>query len=132
MRSRAIVAAVLTSASAAQAQEAMGTAGASGTPPASETARQIDDWIASSPAAREREESVISQLTGSDRQIHGEVGLAIGTNGYRSGYFTSVMPIGESGSLTLSYGQEKNGYFHYGYDGFGRMRTEPMLTPPMW
>lgn len=119
---------ILLAAGAAQAQEAMSTAGASGAPPANETSRQISDWIAASPTAREQEQGVLSGLTGPDRQIHGEIGLAVGTNGYRSGYVTSVMPLGDSGSLMLSLGQEKNGYYRYGYDGL--VQGEPMLSPP--
>lgn len=130
MRIVAILAAGLTLAGAARAQEAMGTAGASGSPPSNETARQVDDWIARSPAAQVKDRDVLSGLAATDRQVHGEVGLAIGTNGYRSAYVTSVVPLGDSGSLMMSLGQEKNGYYRYGYDGFGRMRAEPMLTPP--
>ena len=127
MRSAAILATtLLLSAGAAQAQEVMGTAGASGSPPANETARQISDWFASSPAANP---APLQGLGGGapDRQIHGEVGVAIGTNGYRSGYITSVMPLGDTGSLMLSLGQEKNGYYRYGYDG---LHGAPMLSPP--
>ena len=124
---------ILLAAGAAQAQEAMGTAGASGTPPDNETSRQISDWIAASPAAREQEQSVLSGLTGPDRQIHGEIGLAIGTNGYRSGYITSIMPLGDSGSLMLSLGQEKNGYYRYGYDGvLGGGPTLLSPSVPVW
>jgi len=115
-----LTAAVLALASTVQAQEAISTAGASGTPPTDETARQIERWLAESPAAREQEEGVLSGLVGEpDRKIHGEVGMAIGTGGYRSAYISSVMPLGENGTLALSIGQEKNGFRPYGYGFYG-------------
>lgn len=109
MRSVLMAASLAVLAGTAQAQEAMSTAGASGSPPAAETARQIEDWIAASPAAREPEEGVLAQPR--DRKIHGEVGVGAGTGGYRSGYVTTIMPIGDSGSLMLHYGQSKNDYW---------------------
>ncbi|MFT4076426.1 MAG: hypothetical protein QM647_12950 [Asticcacaulis sp.] len=57
------------------------------------------------------------------RQIHGSAGVSIGTGGYRSGYVTSIIPLGETGTLGLAYSQtdygKNNRYFGYGYDGYG-------------
>ena len=124
----------------AQAQEAMSTAGATGiapseinlaaaepaapavtVPPAEtlDTAEQIKRWLADSPAAGREETYGEGVRLPRDRQIHGEVGVAVGTGGYRSGYITSVMPIGETGTLALTIGQEKNGYRPY-WGGAGR------------
>ena len=126
MRGLAILTAALFLAGGAQAEEAMSTAGAAGAAPPTDTARQIEDWIANSPAAREQEEGVLTGLVDPrDRKIHGEVGMAIGTGGYRSAYITSVMPVGENGTLALSLGQTKNSY-GYGYDRFGRPWGGPM------
>ncbi|MBP6876406.1 MAG: hypothetical protein KBC34_00155 [Phenylobacterium sp.] len=156
MRTRTLLtacAALALTAGVAQAQEAMSTAGATGiapseinlaaaepaapavaAPPAEtlDTAEQIKRWLADSPAAATPEEAYGEGVRlPRDRQIHGEVGVAVGTGGYRSGYITSVMPIGETGTLSLTIGQEKNGYrsfwgagrpygaFDYGY-GLGR------------
>ncbi|MGH6999482.1 MAG: hypothetical protein ACREEO_14910 [Phenylobacterium sp.] len=156
MRTRTLLAAcaaLALTAGVAQAQEAMSTAGATGiapseinlaaaepaapavaAPPAEtlDTAEQIKRWLAESPAAATPEEAYGERVRlPRDRQIHGEVGVAVGTGGYRSGYITSVMPIGETGTLALTIGQEKNGYrsywgggrpygaFDYGY-GLGR------------
>ncbi len=132
MRRLAILTAALALAGGAQAEEAISTAGAAGAPPAAtDTAGQIDDWIASSPAAREEGEGVLADGP-RERKIHGEVGMAIGTGGYRSAYITSVMPIGETGTLALSLGQTKNGYgygYGYGYGhGYGRF-DRPLLGP---
>ena len=134
MRSVLLAASVLIAAQSgagpAAAQEAMATAGASGNPPASETARQIDEWIASSPAAREQEEGVLAGLVAPrERRIHGEVELGIGTGGYRSGSITTVMPLGDNGSLMLHYGQSKNDY-RYWMDGY-RLHGGP-LAPAPW
>lgn len=57
------------------------------------------------------------------RQVHGSAGVSIGTGGYRSGYVTSIIPLGETGTLGLAYSQtdygKNNRYFGYGYDGYG-------------
>ncbi len=37
-----------------------------------------------------------------DRQIHGEMGAAIGSNGYRSAYGVATIPIGKSSSATVA------------------------------
>ena len=84
-------------------------------PPAEtlDTAEQIKRWLADSPAAGPEETYGEGVRLPRDRQIHGEVGVAVGTGGYRSGYITSVMPIGETGTLALTIGQEKNGVWRY-------------------
>jgi hypothetical protein len=122
-------------AGAAQAQEVMTTAGAAG-PPISEaaaeaiqaesppqnvapldTASQIQRWLAESPPDLGDDGQLLDLRR--DRQMHGEVGVAVGTGGYRSAYITSVMPLGEKGTLALSFAQERNarGYYRgaYGY-----------------
>lgn len=38
-----------------------------------------------------------------DRAIHGEMGVAIGTGGYRSAYGTAVVPLGDNGAAAFSY-----------------------------
>jgi hypothetical protein len=39
----------------------------------------------------------------SDRRVHGEVGVAIGTGGYRSIYGTAVAPLGNDGVFAFSF-----------------------------
>lgn len=132
MRKVAILMAALALGSAAHAQEAMSTAGASGSPPTEETARQIERWLSDSPAAREQHDDVLAGLVGEpERKIHGEVGVAVGTGGYRSGYISTVMPIGETGTLALMLGQEKNGFRGLGYGpyGAGPGRGQPGFDP---
>ncbi|KRA66123.1 hypothetical protein ASD79_02235 [Caulobacter sp. Root655] len=63
------------------------------------------------------------------RQIHGETGVSIGTGGYRSGYVSTLIPIGEASTLGIAvgqtdYGKHGRGYGYgygggYGYDGLG-------------
>lgn len=122
----------------AQAQEVMTTAGATGAPisaaavepapveaapaatvaPLEDTAAQIQRWLAESPANSDDRGGQLD-LRREDRQMHGEVGVAVGTGGYRSAYITSVMPLGDNGTLALSFSQDKNarGYYRgaYGY-----------------
>lgn len=57
------------------------------------------------------------------RQIHGETGVSIGTGGYRSGYVSTLIPIGEASTLGIAvsqtdYGRNGRGY-GYGYGGYG-------------
>ena len=127
MRSLALSAVLACLAGGAAAQEAMSTAGASGSPPAAETARQIEDWIAASPVMPE--EDVLQGLARPrDGAIHGQIELGVGTGGYRSAALTTVMPLGERGTLMLSYGQSQNDYRHWarGY----RLRDGQPLMPP--
>jgi hypothetical protein len=58
------------------------------------------------------------------RQVHGEVGVSVGTGGYRSGYVSSLIPIGETGTLGVTVGQTDfgkhgGGYGYGGYGGYG-------------
>jgi hypothetical protein len=59
------------------------------------------------------------------RQVHGEVGMSVGTGGYRSGYASTLIPIGENGTLGVAVSQtdfgKHGGYggYGYGYGGYG-------------
>lgn len=58
------------------------------------------------------------------RQVHGEVGMSVGTGGYRSGYVSTLIPIGENSTLGVAVGQTDfgkhgGGYGGYGYGGYG-------------
>jgi hypothetical protein len=46
---------------------------------------------------------------GGSLPIHGEVGAAIGTNGYRSMYGTAAIPIGENGGAIVSFENSRIG-----------------------
>ena len=47
---------------------------------------------------------------GPDRQIHGEVGVAIGTGGYRAAYGTAVVPLGDTGVAAVSVETDRSNY----------------------
>jgi hypothetical protein len=90
-----------------------------GSPPTS-TAEQIDAFIKSSPAreARRAEDAVADGVVpGEDRKPHGEVGVAVGTGGYRSVYGRTEIPVGKNGRVSLAFEDTKGGY---GYGGYGR------------
>lgn len=143
----------------AHAQEAMATAGATGAPlsdvvasepppgpptavaPLEDTAAQIQRWLTDSPMNSDDRDGQLLDLRREDRQMHGEVGVAVGTGGYRSAYITSVMPLGDKGTLALSVGQEKNarGYYRgvYGYPfgealGYGLPGYDAPGRGPVW
>lgn len=54
-----------------------------------------------------------------DRRIHGEVGAMIGTGGARGVYGIVGVPLGETGSATFAFSDQRLPTF-YGYGPFGR------------
>jgi hypothetical protein len=50
---------------------------------------------------------------GQDKAIHGEMGVAVGTGGYRSIYGTAVVPLGDNAMLGLSFANEQYGNGRY-------------------
>jgi hypothetical protein len=71
-------------------------------------------------ASRNAEDAARGLEPGRDRAIHGEMGVGIGTGGYRSMYGTAIVPLGDNATLGLSfeneqynggrYGRYRNGY----------------------
>jgi hypothetical protein len=54
------------------------------------------------------------------RQVHGEVSVAVGTGGYRSGSVSALIPVGETGTLGVAVGKTDFGkHGGYAYDGYG-------------
>ena len=49
-----------------------------------------------------------------DRQIHGEVGVSVGTDGYSAFYGAAIVPLGESGTLALALAQENERQIYRG------------------
>lgn len=109
----------------ALADEAIRTAGAGSAPPSTDattTAAQIEHWIASSPATVDEEDEARPGDPREARKIHGEVGVSVGTGGYRSGYVITHIPVGENGSATIAFGKTDYGRRFapaYGYPGYG-------------
>jgi hypothetical protein len=42
-------------------------------------------------------------INGLDRKVHGEVGMEVGTGGYRAMYGTAVVPLGQTGYAQFSF-----------------------------
>lgn len=101
-----LIAALWAGAAAANDQP-MSTAGGGAPPVASETAAQIEQWIADSPAARTAPDE--EALADAPRKIHGEVSVAVGTGGYRSGHVVTHIPLGENGTATVAFGKTDYG-----------------------
>lgn len=114
------------------ADVAVSTAPAEGAGAPLSTRQQIDQYLASSPAAgSDREGGVDAER---ERRIRGEVSVGVGTGGYRSGSVSAVIPLGETGTLALGYSRTENGYgygdvghgqpgYGYGYDGLSQPLT---------
>ena len=54
-----------------------------------------------------------------DRQVHGEVSVSAGTNGYRSLYARSDMPVGKTGTLSIAV-EDSSGGGRFGGGGARR------------
>ncbi|MDP2260373.1 MAG: hypothetical protein Q8J89_11730 [Caulobacter sp.] len=114
-----IAVAILTMASQASAEgppadAAVSTAPAEGAGAPLSTRQQIDQYLASSPAATPapdlyRQGDAAREAEGK-RRIRGEVSLGVGTGGYRNGSVSAVIPLGETGALALGYSRTENGY----------------------
>jgi hypothetical protein len=103
------------------------------------TEDQVAAWLAGSPPVERVENGpngyamrpvdVNGYPLGPDgkRQVHGEAGVSVGTGGYRSGYVSSLIPIGENSTLGVAVSQtdfgKHGGYYGYGgglgYGGYG-------------
>lgn len=118
--------AITTAPVAAATSAALPVAKAAATPASTDTAAQIDTWIKKAPPV-DLDDGAPGGVTTSQapRKVHGEVGVSVGSGGYRSAYAVSVMPIGETGTLTLAVSESKGGRrggygYGYGGPGFGR------------
>ena len=120
-----ILAAVLAGAgtSRAQAPETVATAPAatSGAPPTAQAsvAEQIDTYLKTSPAAALPRENASGVTSGDEpRKVHGLVDVAVGTNGYRSAFVQSDIPVGKTGTLSIAVGESRfNGRVGGAYGG---------------
>jgi len=115
MRIRLALLAALIAAPAFAAEPDAPVATASTTPAPMSTAEQIDAYIKSSPVPdARRDDAVDGVVPGEDRKPHGEVGVAVGTGGYRSVYGRTEIPVGKNGRVSLAFQDTRNGY------GYGR------------
>lgn len=98
---------IATPALAAEPPEApVATAGA-----APGVAEQIDAYLKSSPVLQIDDPDAVEGVVppGPDRRPHGEVGVAIGTGGYRSVYLRSEAPVGDLGRVSLAFQDTRHG-----------------------
>ena len=100
------------------ADETIATASAQAVPATDDTAAQIRQWIAAAPPPSLGDGGVDGVVENAPRQVHGEVGVAVGSGGYRSAYAISTFPIGRTGALTVAVGETRNGR-GFGYGGYG-------------
>ena len=54
-----------------------------------------------------------------DRQLHGEFGVGVGTGGYNSVYGTVVAPLGDTGTAAFSFERTDLGRRNYGRGYYG-------------
>ncbi len=82
-------------------------------PRAMSVADQIDAYLKSSPVLEVDRpgavDGVVPDAPADDRRVHGEVSVGVGTGGYRSVYARTDMPLGESGRLSLAFGDTRYG-----------------------
>ena len=61
-------------------------------------------------AGAARSANTIDGGEGPDRKIHGEVGVEVGTGGYRAAYGTAVVPVGDTGMAAISVETDRGNY----------------------
>lgn len=99
------------------------------------TEDQVAAWLAGSPPVERLDGGPNGYAMGPDldvngypfgpdgkRQVHGEMGVSVGTGGYRSGYVSTLIPIGETGTLGVAVSKTdfgKRGGYAYDYGGYG-------------
>lgn len=88
------------------------------------TSEQIDAYLRAAPTTPWQDAEALDRQEGRPaRQTHGQVGVAVGTGGYRSAYVQSNIPVGRDGNLSIFVQQTQGGRGHgygYGYDtGYG-------------
>lgn len=144
----ALIASPLLSAGPASADEPPIATAAPATaagPPAMSVADQIDAYLKSSPVLEVDRpgavDGVVLDAPTDDRRVHGEVSVGVGTGGYRSVYARTDMPLGESGRLSLAFGDTRYGrgwgqgpgrFDGYGANrGFGSGRDDCLADEPM-
>jgi hypothetical protein len=103
-----LAAALILGGGPALAEEAP-VATASATPaPAMSTADQIDAWLRSSPTLQAPDlDAEPRGLAFNDGKLHGEVTVGVGTRGYRHVSMRATAPIGESGRVSVAFGETR-------------------------
>lgn len=117
---------------------------ATATPAPLTTQQQIDNFIYHSPPMDDDHRGILPAGLSGDRdadgkrKVHGSMGVSVGTGGYRSGYASALIPVGESTTVGIAvsktdFGKHGGGWYDpyygggygpgYGYaPGYGRTR----------
>lgn len=81
---------------------------------------QVEAFIRSAPATPWRNDAPLAgQEIKAKRQVHGQVGVAVGTGGYRSAFAQADIPIGEAGMLSVAVSESRSDHAYGGYYGSG-------------
>src|SRR5205814_1536860 len=81
-------------------------------------ADQIDAYLATSPALALPRDGPAGVTSGEEpRKVHGVVEVAVGSNGYRSAYVRSELPVGKTGTLSIAVGESRFNGRVGGYGG---------------
>lgn len=85
------------------------------------TADQISRWINQGRAERAPQEQAWADPWTEEgpRKVHGEFSVGFGSGGYREYAAAVDLPIGETGTLSLSVAQTKNAPWGYAYGPYG-------------
>lgn len=76
--------------------------------PAMSTADQIDAWLRSSPPVTAPDlDADPRNLPFDDRKLHGEVIVGVGTRGHRHVSMRATAPVGESGRISVAFGETR-------------------------
>jgi len=119
--------AALTLAGAAQAADpevvttaaAAGSGAPSSNGASSSVADQIDAYLKSSPALALPKDGPGGVTTADEpRQVHGFVDVAAGSNGYRSAFVESEIPVGKTGTATIAIGETRFDGRSFGGPGY--------------
>ncbi|HZZ69550.1 MAG TPA: hypothetical protein VFE18_15360 [Phenylobacterium sp.] len=72
------------------------------------TAEQIDNYLKTSPTTALPQDSAAGVTSSEEpRKIHGVVDVAAGSNGYRSAFVASELPVGKTATVTIAVGQTR-------------------------
>jgi hypothetical protein len=103
--------AAFATAGAVQAQDASPAAPVATAPATSaplSTAEQIDNYLRTSPTAALPQDAAAGVTSSEEpRKIHGVVDVAAGSNGYRSAFVASELPVGKTSTVTIAVGETR-------------------------
>lgn len=97
---------LLSAGPALAADEPVATA-STAAPPTMSTADQIDLWLKSTPSLEADLDAEPMVPAFDDRKLHGEVTVGVGTRGYRHVSMRATAPLGETGRISVAFGETR-------------------------